>query len=512
MENSKNLLSSRIINFAENKEDLICAICLDIVWEPQNCEECEALFCEYCISKWLDSNSNCPTCNSYYISQRLPRIVKNILSRLKIYCKYLENGCNKEIFYENIIIHEKECDYQIVICNNKDCNFQDKLFNYKKHKEICPFENLNCQWCKDNFKRFEIEDHEKLCDLKLVKCKNDECTFQLYLKDCQFHEEEYCVYKLIPCRFCNKYIKKMMISAHENECDERFLFCTGCWKQMKKIKMIEHEQICELIQVECDVCENIMTRKDKLNHQESVCFKDALMLMKKNKKISESNFYFPPSNKQSLIVEGNSELSELKKELKKAYSLIGVLVNEVRVLKFHNNFDNFKKNNVNVLPFSLDQKSTILPCKKNLSLSSFSLISSYSLVKNFENIEEGPNIYCMLALNEDFIVFGDEFSNISIFQISTNQIKIVRNVPESLEVKCFCLFSSGDKNIEQIRDVNLFQNLNNLISFNGYWLISGHGSGEIVVWDIEISNHEIFLIKGSSFKPRSNKVKIQFII
>ena len=41
----------------ELRDQLLCGICLEILREPKECDNCRKLFCTYCIEKW---EKNCP--------------------------------------------------------------------------------------------------------------------------------------------------------------------------------------------------------------------------------------------------------------------------------------------------------------------------------------------------------------------------------------------------------------------------------------------------------------------
>ena len=39
-----------------------CQICLQLVYDPQECAFCNKIFCRLCIEKWAISNKSCPLC------------------------------------------------------------------------------------------------------------------------------------------------------------------------------------------------------------------------------------------------------------------------------------------------------------------------------------------------------------------------------------------------------------------------------------------------------------------
>jgi len=41
-----------------------CVICLNVVWDPKECGECNQLFCSKCIDDWLSTPKGCPNCRS----------------------------------------------------------------------------------------------------------------------------------------------------------------------------------------------------------------------------------------------------------------------------------------------------------------------------------------------------------------------------------------------------------------------------------------------------------------
>ena len=49
--------------------DLTCPICLNIVWNPVECNECGNIFCEYCAKKISNSyRSYCPICKKIFVT------------------------------------------------------------------------------------------------------------------------------------------------------------------------------------------------------------------------------------------------------------------------------------------------------------------------------------------------------------------------------------------------------------------------------------------------------------
>jgi hypothetical protein len=56
------LLSNRIPDSTQiDIQDLLCSICLDIVWQPIVCGSCQRFFCSKCLNDWLTHpRTKCP--------------------------------------------------------------------------------------------------------------------------------------------------------------------------------------------------------------------------------------------------------------------------------------------------------------------------------------------------------------------------------------------------------------------------------------------------------------------
>ena len=86
--NENNVIKDKI--YKEFKFSISCPICLNILYEPMMCSNCQHAYCRSCISKWNKIKRNCPNrCKNpnYQFC-----IAKNeLLSKLKFKCNYCEN-------------------------------------------------------------------------------------------------------------------------------------------------------------------------------------------------------------------------------------------------------------------------------------------------------------------------------------------------------------------------------------------------------------------------------------
>jgi len=130
----------RFVNLTNVEEELTCGICLEILNEPVVVQCCRQKKKKKCIKEWMDERQTCPNDRRVLGSKSLvepPRLIQNMISRLKICCDYTENGCKNVLVLDNLSSHLLECKFKpknlckdcgIPIDNGKD---HDCLFNLK---------------------------------------------------------------------------------------------------------------------------------------------------------------------------------------------------------------------------------------------------------------------------------------------------------------------------------------------------------------------------------------------
>lgn len=100
-------------DFLENKSDvaaflaeLICGVCDSILKNPQECKVCEKPICSDCKVKWFTQNPNhCPYCRSNSQFDKVNRITRNLLGKLRFHCTYRDKGCKEVSNYVDLFKH-----------------------------------------------------------------------------------------------------------------------------------------------------------------------------------------------------------------------------------------------------------------------------------------------------------------------------------------------------------------------------------------------------------------------
>ena len=96
-------------------EELHCAICGLVFEHPIQIRQCEHCFCGCCINEWLKHQQVCPVDRNPVSPLddliQPPRILRNLLARLKICCGNKAFGCTAVVRLDALSSHHNECLY-----------------------------------------------------------------------------------------------------------------------------------------------------------------------------------------------------------------------------------------------------------------------------------------------------------------------------------------------------------------------------------------------------------------
>ncbi|XP_026325289.1 E3 ubiquitin-protein ligase NRDP1-like [Hyposmocoma kahamanoa] len=93
-------------------EELICPICSGVLEDPLQAPTCEHAFCSACIREWISRQPTCPVDRQAVTSSQLrpvPRILRNLLSRLCTSCDNAPHGCSAVLKLDSLQSHLLEC-------------------------------------------------------------------------------------------------------------------------------------------------------------------------------------------------------------------------------------------------------------------------------------------------------------------------------------------------------------------------------------------------------------------
>ena len=168
------LSTDRIVDSASSSlEHVLCAICHDVMWHPVACAICEHSFCEACLNKWFEKHKVCPNQCEYQRRERVPPILLQLLSPLKITCKNKTNGCEQIVRYELLGKHEQTCDFEMNQCRGCSESLLKKTLS--EHESKCDYVQITCNLCQAIYR--PRDGHDPMVCLR-NEMKNQQDLFQ----------------------------------------------------------------------------------------------------------------------------------------------------------------------------------------------------------------------------------------------------------------------------------------------------------------------------------------------
>ncbi|CAG0918923.1 unnamed protein product [Notodromas monacha] len=164
----------------EVDEELLCPICSGVLEDAVHAPVCEHAFCNGCISEWLTHQPTCPVDRQEITEAQLkpvPRILRNLLSRLQMACENSQHGCSALVKIDTQQSHRLECEFnpkRPVSCD-LGCGFVVPKDELKEHNCIRELRVLICEQQKKmgEFEE-ELKEHkfmlgEQKRELQLLK-------------------------------------------------------------------------------------------------------------------------------------------------------------------------------------------------------------------------------------------------------------------------------------------------------------------------------------------------------
>ena len=107
MSNDDLTRTNLVVDNTKLSPTLQCPICLDLVMDPVECENCRKLFCKECINSWLKNSSECPNKHLFEKQSTLDDWIKPALDRIFIKCPF--QNCNNSYAYTTWKNHVNRC-------------------------------------------------------------------------------------------------------------------------------------------------------------------------------------------------------------------------------------------------------------------------------------------------------------------------------------------------------------------------------------------------------------------
>ena len=214
-------------------DDLLCPICTNVLKDPVQCPN-EHHFCRSCIEKYLRERSKtCPMCHVHLTEETLskpPRVLTNMISRLKIRCDHYERGCRELVQLEFLHQHVKSCGYSPTRCTNPGCTETINRHEKERHEnQLCGFGMLVCDDCKEGVLRKSRRFHPCFMRREMDEFTNDMKEIRDELQQIKSNQDEFLRNLMAQVAIQNDVCRRMESTAKEQT--ERCDFLSG----MKKI-------------------------------------------------------------------------------------------------------------------------------------------------------------------------------------------------------------------------------------------------------------------------------------
>lgn len=200
----------------EFSTEVICSICLAMVYDPTMCKKCESIFCRGCIGESLKRSLKCPN-KCLFEEREIPGVLRNLLNKFELQCYYTKNGCLAILLYSDFPQHCDDCEYGDFKCNTANCNYIGIKIDTIAHIEICPLKLLLCKYCTKEVYRKDYDTHVKECGMKMVRCIY--CNEEYLSMVLDTHMKDNCNFIQIQCENCLvDYIKQDYANHNVSDC------------------------------------------------------------------------------------------------------------------------------------------------------------------------------------------------------------------------------------------------------------------------------------------------------
>ena len=180
--------------------DVLCPICLQVLWNPVQVNCCGKRFCYVCIDHVMAMKMHCPHCAVGSYSYFYDIAAKQEICGLEIYCTNKKHGCKWKGELCNLQKHlnaNPAVKSETIGCHfvPVPCVHCGGLF-HRSHMFVCPFRPYTCRSCYAYKSTFEDVETN-------------------HMKECKFFERE--------CDYCGKLVTQGYLKIHTQfECIKNY--------------------------------------------------------------------------------------------------------------------------------------------------------------------------------------------------------------------------------------------------------------------------------------------------
>jgi len=264
---------------------ITCPICLKLVWDVVDCNQCGNVFCRSCILESLTKvNDSCPLCKYSPVKTTDCKTIKKVLSNIQIKCP--NTDCQYNPLYSNYVTHQEKCLYRKYICCNKGCNYENSLNNeidIMLHSIICRYREIKCKHCGKNIKAINSDIH--------------------ILQECKF--------LLFKCFYCKTIMSKYDYLNNHNDYD-----CAQCLIDYYTMKSIIKKGTIEFSLKESidRLANNLCAKIKELETENDDLVEKVYILLNKYKKLKQENDYYNKHSDRKVMLNKKRKRVKIKNE------------------------------------------------------------------------------------------------------------------------------------------------------------------------------------------------------
>ena len=227
-------------------EELVCAICRELVDGPQQTTPCGHMFCKMCLVALVREDD----------SKGIALVKKGTMYEHPVTCPMCRTSCSGWFEDKNADRRVKDIE---IFCPNGSCEWKGSLCRLDDHKA-----GRGCEGCQ----------------YEPVSCTLG-CGEEVIRKNLEEHKQNTCTSRPLNCEYCQWLGTCEIMNTHYSECQKYPIPCpNNCGKKGIPVQEVEdHLQECLEQEIKCSYsdlgCRKVFKRRTSENHHKN--FKDAHM-------------------------------------------------------------------------------------------------------------------------------------------------------------------------------------------------------------------------------------------
>lgn len=230
--------------------------------------------------------TKCPLCNARLI-RCIPNIpIRRLVEELSVRCKH--SGCNKTVQNIRLKDHETVCGYALLPCIFSSCCGLIARNDLASHLDVdCKYRPIICSLdCGSKLAVIDLEHHIQYeCPNSVAQCPQ-RCTLILRRSEVQDHIKMECPHSVVVCTHesdsgarCGYECMRIELTEHQLVCDLRKVKCPNqdCPAKVIYRSFSAHAETCKLKIIDCDnTCGSRITRGELARHKAEACDKQEI--------------------------------------------------------------------------------------------------------------------------------------------------------------------------------------------------------------------------------------------